>query len=118
MTALPFFRKGFLVNRVSDLLSCFFCSFACVLATVAVLVVPQTAFADLEECQIWCDAQYPGQGSDYSACVKICEYTCPECAALSGQDRIDCMDQCMAAAGYCVSLQSNLEDRSVRVSIT
>lgn len=96
MTTLQFFWKEFLMDRASNLLSCFFFCLACVLATVATLAVPQNAFADDPWTQCEC---IPGENECWAdCCLNVCgdvECQASCCEAVCKTDK-DCLAICAA----------------------
>ena len=97
--------------RLFALVSFFPISLAMVLATIAVLAVPQNAFADAE-CETNCNSQYPDWDSANWECRGLCciddcaNSTDPDCGThcceVSCNGDPDCMATCNAAFLTCV----------------
>jgi hypothetical protein len=94
-----FFFKESRMGRASGFLSGLFFCLAAVLATVALLAVPETALADAgtDFCNSYCSAQCGSdlmcQTSCYSACYDG-YYNCDDCASYSGNQYTWCMAAC------------------------
>ena len=98
------------MNRFLALAAWFPVSLAMVLATVAILAVPERAFADdgSDYCTSYCASQCDPMDKD---CLKTCGgycyagyYDCDFCKSLSGGDYYWCMAGCNAAPVPCCEL--------------
>lgn len=88
--------------RLSSFLSCFFICVAAVLATVAMLAVPESAFADAgSDCVTSCTALHTPGTSEYYQCIADCcngDADC--CSSACGMDPI-CQTTCAGGGPPC-----------------
>ena len=98
--------------RVSNLLSWFFFCMAGVLVTVAMLAVPENAFAD--DGDTWCATYCYGVCSGDITCIGNCTgpchdgyYNCDDCANYSSPQDTYCNAGCLQAGKSCNAVSGN-----------
>jgi hypothetical protein len=88
--------------RFTSLMWCFHISLALLLATLAVLAVPERAFADTGSCGGFCSSYCDGDPVCLNDCNAACEDgygDCSNCSEYSGANQTYCMAGCDAAQG-------------------